>query len=158
MDARRTPRSPGLPADKASTRAGTSATETVTTESPCAGPSALSDTADSEPAQQAAVPVEDSGSRSARPLQLERVPAGSRRYPLALLRWLAKLLVRGEELLTKLLTNCLDEFEPWLKWKVYDRRLAVTLTLTVLLSLTLALALALTLAPTLVLILQSVEP
>ena len=80
----------------------------------------MSDTADSEPAQQAAVPVEDSGSRSARPLQLERVPAGSRRYPLALLRWLAELLVRGEELLTKLLTNCLDEFEPWLKWKVYD--------------------------------------
>ena len=102
------------------------------------------------------MPVEDSGSKSALPLQLERVPhcAGSRRYPLALLRWLAKLLVRGEELLT----NCLDEFEPWLKWKVYDRRLAVTLTLTVLLSLTLALALALTLAPTLVLILQSVEP
>ena len=124
MDARRTPRSPGLPADKASTRAGTSATQTVT-ESPCAGPSALSNTADSEPAEQAVVPVEDSGSKSALPLQLERVPhcAGSRRYPLALLRWLAELLVRGEELLTKLLTNCLDEFEPWLKWKVYDRSL-----------------------------------
>ena len=74
------------------------------------------------------VPVEDSGSKSALPLQLERVPhcekiSGSRRYPLALLRWLAELLVRGEELLTKLLTNCLDEFEPWLKWKVYDRSL-----------------------------------
>ena len=84
--------------------------------------------ADSDPAQQAAVPVEDSGSKSALPLQLERVPhcAWSRRYPLALLRWLAELLVRGEELLTKLLTklltNCLDELEPWLKWKVYDRR------------------------------------
>ena len=83
--------------------------------------------ADSDPAQQAAVPVEDSGSKSALPLQLERVPhcAWSRRYPLALLRWLAELLVRGEELLTKLLTklltNCLDELEPWLKWKV-DRR------------------------------------
>ena len=70
------------------------------------------------------MPVEDSGSKSALPLQLERVPhcAWSRRYPLALLRWLAELLVRGEELLTKLLTNCLDELEPWLKWKVYDRR------------------------------------
>ena len=125
MDARRTPRSPGLPADKALTRAGTSATEVTVA---CAGPSASSDSADSdyvsvsdsEPAQQAAVPAagDSSSSKSGLPLQLERVPqcSGSRRQPRALLRWLAKLLIRGEEMVT----SCFDELEPWLKWKVYD--------------------------------------
>ena len=117
MDARKTPQSPGLPVDespgirpstKASTRAGNSAIEVTDA---CA----LRDSAHSDPAQQAAVPVGDSsGSRSASPLQLERVPQcawGRPRHPLALLRWLA-------ELLTKLLTSCVDELEPWLKWKV----------------------------------------
>ena len=79
---------------------------------------------DSKPTQQAAVPAagDSSGSKSALPLQLEKVPqcAGSRRRPRVLLRWLAKLLVRGEELLTHVLTSCFDELEPWVKWKVYD--------------------------------------
>ena len=133
MDARRTPQSPGLPADKALTastsppraRRSTSATEVTVA---CAGPSASSDSADSdyvsvsdsEPAQQAAVPAagDSSSSKSGLPLQLERVPqcAESRRQPRALLRWLAKLLIRGEEMVT----SCFDEVEPWLKWKVYD--------------------------------------